>query len=101
MKRDRVVEAFRLEAGQLSLAMTEISETEWCLLARCEPWKVCDLPAHVRVVIARLPDMLTAPAPTRAEVSAAEHCRPDDRFAPETNAARTALTQAHAAEQLR
>jgi len=100
MNRERVVEAFRLEAGQLARAMTEVSEAEWHLPTRCEPWKVCDLLAHVRVVIAWLPDMLTAPAPTRAEVSAAEYYRPDDRFAPETNAARIALAQAHAAEQL-
>ncbi|MFC4507692.1 MULTISPECIES: maleylpyruvate isomerase family mycothiol-dependent enzyme [Streptomyces] len=100
MNRDRVVEAFRLEAGQLAQAMTEVSEAEWRLPTRCEPWKVSDLLAHVRMVIAWLPDMLTAPAPTRAEVSAAEYYRPDDRFAPETNAARIALAQAHAAEQL-
>jgi uncharacterized protein (TIGR03083 family) len=100
MNRDRVVEAFRLEAGQLSRAMTEVSETEWRLPTRCEPWKVCDLLAHVRVVIAWLPDMLTAPAPIRAEVSATKYYRPDDRFAPETNAARIALAQAHAAERL-
>lgn len=100
MNRDRVFEAFCLEAGQLARAMTEVSEAEWRLPTRCEPWKVCDLLAHVRVVIAWLPDMLTAPAPTRAEVSAAEYYRPDDRFAPETNAARIALAQAHAAEQL-
>lgn len=100
MNRDRVVEAFRLEAGQLARAMTDVSEAEWRLPTRCEPWKVCDLLAHVRVVIAWLPDMLTAPAPIRAEVSATEYYRPDDRFTPETNAARIALAQAHAAEQL-
>ncbi|MFF1601306.1 maleylpyruvate isomerase N-terminal domain-containing protein [Streptomyces mirabilis] len=51
-------------------------------------------------MIAWLPGMLAAPAPTCAEVSAAEYCRPDDRFAPGTNAARIALAQDHAAEQL-
>ncbi len=55
---------------------------------------------YERVVIACLPDTLAAPVPTRAEVSAAEYHRPDDRFAPETDAARIALAQAHAAEQL-
>jgi hypothetical protein len=48
---------------------------------------VSDLLAHVRVVIAWLPGMLAAPAPTCAEVSAAEYYRPDDRFAPGINAA--------------
>ncbi|CCK29487.1 hypothetical protein BN159_5108 [Streptomyces davaonensis JCM 4913] len=59
-----------------------------------------ELLAHVRVVIAWLPGMLAAPAPARAEVSAVEYYRPDDRFAPDTNAARIALAQNHAAEQL-
>jgi hypothetical protein len=62
---------------------------------------VSELPAHVRVVIAWLPGMSAAtPAPIRAEVSAVEYYRPDDRFAPDTNAARIALAQDHAAERL-
>ncbi|MFF4660705.1 maleylpyruvate isomerase N-terminal domain-containing protein [Streptomyces sp. NPDC001381] len=67
---------------------------------RCTPWTVSELLAHVRVVIAWLPGMLAAPAPTRAEVSAVEYYRPDSRFAPNTNAARIAMAQDHAAEQL-
>ncbi|MFE4818386.1 maleylpyruvate isomerase N-terminal domain-containing protein [Streptomyces sp. NPDC056704] len=46
-------------------------------------------------MIAWLPGMLAASAPTCAEVSAVEYYRPDERFAPGTNAA-----QDHAAEQL-
>ncbi|MFD9277926.1 maleylpyruvate isomerase N-terminal domain-containing protein [Streptomyces mirabilis] len=98
--RWRVVEAFRLAAGQLAQAMTGVSAAEWGLPTRCAPWKVSDLLAHVRVVIAWLPGMLAAPAPTCAEVSAVEYYRPDERFAPGTNAARIALAQEHAAEQL-
>ncbi|WP_245607560.1 maleylpyruvate isomerase N-terminal domain-containing protein [Streptomyces prunicolor] len=67
---------------------------------RCAPWKVSDLLAHVRVVIAWLPDMLAAPAPTHAEVPAVEYYQPYDRFAPDTNAARVAPAQDHAAEPL-
>jgi uncharacterized protein (TIGR03083 family) len=100
MDQGRVVEAFRLEAGQLAGAMTGVSATEWRLPTRCAPWTVSELLAHVRVVIAWLPGMLAAPAPIRAEVSAVEYYRPDDRFAPDTNAARIALAQDHAAEQL-
>ncbi|MEU2735804.1 maleylpyruvate isomerase N-terminal domain-containing protein [Streptomyces sp. NPDC007095] len=100
MDQGRVVEAFRLEAGQLAQAMTGVSAAEWRLPTRCAPWTVSDLLAHVRVVIAWLPGMLAVPAPTRAEVSAVEYYRPDDRFAPDTNAARIALAQDHAAEQL-
>ncbi|MFD7471515.1 hypothetical protein ACFV8Z_04760 [Streptomyces sp. NPDC059837] len=52
-------------------------------------------------MIAWLPGMSAAtPAPIRAEVSAVEYYRPDDRFAPDTNAARIALAQDHAAERL-
>ncbi|MER5522337.1 maleylpyruvate isomerase N-terminal domain-containing protein [Streptomyces sp. NPDC002763] len=100
MEQGRVLEAFHLEAGQLARAMAGVSGAEWRLPTRCAPWTVGDLLAHVRVVIAWLPGMLTAPAPTRAEVSAAEYYRPDGRFAPDTNAARIALAQDHAAEQL-
>ncbi|MFG2959682.1 maleylpyruvate isomerase N-terminal domain-containing protein [Streptomyces sp. NPDC048291] len=101
MDQGRVVEAFRLEAGELARAMTGVSAAEWGLPTRCVPWNVSDLLAHIRVVIAWLPGMLAAPAPPpRAEVSAAEYYRPDDRFAPDTNATRIALAQDHAAAQL-
>lgn len=100
MDQGRVVEAFRLEAGQLAQAMTRVSAVEWHLPTRCAPWAVSELLAHVRVVIAWLPGMLAAPTPTHAEVSAVEYYRPDDRFAPGTNTARIALAQEHAAEHL-
>ena len=99
MDQGRVVEAFRLEAGQLARAMAGVSAAEWRLPTRCAPWEVSELLAHVRVVIAWLPDMLAAPPPTRAEVSAVEYYRPDDRFTPDTNAARIALARDHATEQ--
>ncbi|WP_329374851.1 maleylpyruvate isomerase N-terminal domain-containing protein [Streptomyces sp. NBC_01483] len=101
MDQGRVVEAFRREARQLAWATAGVSAAEWCLPTRCAPWNVSELLAHVRVVIAWLPGMLAAtPAPIRAEVSAVEYYRPDERFAPDTNAARIALAQDHAAEQL-
>jgi uncharacterized protein (TIGR03083 family) len=99
MDQGRVVEAFRCEAGRLARAMSGVSQAEWCLPTRCAPWTVRELLAHVRVVIAWLPGMLAAPAPVRAEVSAVEYYRPDERFAPETNAARVALAQEHAGKQ--
>ncbi|GAX53990.1 maleylpyruvate isomerase N-terminal domain-containing protein [Streptomyces olivochromogenes] len=58
MDQGRVVEAFRLEAGQLARAIAGVSVAEWGLPTRCAPWKVSDLPAHVRVVIAWLPGMV-------------------------------------------
>ncbi|MFK0108566.1 maleylpyruvate isomerase family mycothiol-dependent enzyme [Streptomyces sp. NPDC091217] len=100
MDQGRVVEAFRREARQLAQAMGEVSAAEWCLPTRCAPWNVSELLAHIRVVIAWLPGMLSAPAPIRAEVSAAEYYRPDDRFAADTNAARITLARDLAATQL-
>ncbi|MDH6139465.1 uncharacterized protein (TIGR03083 family) [Kitasatospora sp. GP30] len=99
MNQGRVVEAFRLEAGRLTQAMTGVAQAEWRLPTRCTPWTVGELLAHVRVVIAWLPGMLAAPAPPRPEVSATEYYRPDARFAPGTNAARIALAQHDAAQQ--
>ncbi|MEU6776587.1 maleylpyruvate isomerase N-terminal domain-containing protein [Streptomyces sp. NPDC046759] len=100
MEQGRVVEAFRLEAGALARAMTALSQAQWRLPTRCVPWTVSELPAHVRVVIAWLPDMSVAPASNRAEVSAVQYYRPDDRFAPDTNPARVAPAQDHAAQHI-
>ncbi|MEV7238558.1 maleylpyruvate isomerase N-terminal domain-containing protein [Streptomyces sp. NPDC051020] len=99
MNQGRVLEAFHLEAGELSRAVVGLSEAEWELPTRCEPWSVRGLLGHVRVVIAWLPGMLDAPPPDKAEVSAVEYYRPDDRFAPQTNTARIVLAQDHAAGQ--
>ncbi|BAL89589.1 hypothetical protein AMIS_43690 [Actinoplanes missouriensis 431] len=98
MTLGRALDVFRLEAGSLSRAVTGLSEEEWNLSTRCAPWTVRELVSHVRVVIAWLPGMLTAPEPVRAEVSAVDYYRPDDRFAAHTNAARIGLAQRHANE---
>ncbi|WP_405886526.1 maleylpyruvate isomerase N-terminal domain-containing protein (plasmid) [Streptomyces sp. NBC_01384] len=97
MDQGRVLEAFRLEAGELSRAVAGLSESEWDRPTRCEPWSVRELLGHVRVVIAWLPQMLDGTASDKAEVSAVEYYRPDDRFSPQTNAARIGLAQNHAA----
>lgn len=99
MTQGHVLEAFRLEAQGLSRAVAGLSEDEWDLPTRCAPWSVRELLGHVRAVVAWLPGMLAAPQPGRAEVSAVEYYRPDDRFAPQTNAARIGLAQDHAAGQ--
>jgi uncharacterized protein (TIGR03083 family) len=91
------MEAFRLEAEQLTQAVVGLSEATWDLPTRCEPWRVRDLLAHVRIVIAWLPSMLTAPSPDGEEVDARAYYRPDTRFAPAANATRIGLAQDHAA----
>jgi uncharacterized protein (TIGR03083 family) len=99
MTLSRTLEAFRLEAESLSRIAAGLSDAEWGLPTRCEPWTVRELLGHVRVVIGWLPGMLTAAEPGSAEVSAVEYYRPDDRFAATSNAARIALAQDHAAGQ--
>ncbi|MFC9398981.1 maleylpyruvate isomerase N-terminal domain-containing protein [Streptomyces sp. NPDC057027] len=95
--QDRVLEAFRQEAGALTDAVTGLSPAEWSLPTRCTPWSVLDLLGHVCTVIDWLPDMLDAPAPREPEISAAEYYRPDERFSPRTNDSRIALAQDRAA----
>ncbi|MFG3039772.1 maleylpyruvate isomerase family mycothiol-dependent enzyme [Streptomyces sp. NPDC048330] len=96
-RHDTVLEAFRLECEALTEALSELSGTEGNLPTRCTPWNVRDLLGHVCVVVDWLPAMLAAPAPGRAEISAVEYYRPDDRFSPGTNGKRIALAQGRAA----
>lgn len=94
-----MVEVFGLEAGRLAQAVAGLSEAEWERPTGCAPWRVRDLLGHVRVVIAWLPGMLAAGSPVRAQVSAVEYYRPDERSAAGTNAARISLAREHAAAQ--
>ncbi|MGO4420230.1 maleylpyruvate isomerase N-terminal domain-containing protein, partial [Streptomyces sp. MCAF7] len=57
MDQDRVLEAFRLEAEELTKAVAGLSEAEWDRPTRCEPWSIRELLGHVQVVIAWLPLM--------------------------------------------
>ena len=99
MTQGQVLEAFCVEAEGLSRAVADLSGGEWDRPTRCEPWSVRELLGHVRVVIAWVPDMLATAAPVRAEVSATQYYRPDERFTPQTNAARIGLAQDHVARQ--
>lgn len=100
MGRDGVSDVLRGEVERLTGAMTGLSELDWDRPTTCTPWRVRDLLAHVRVVLAWLPEMLAAEPPVHAEISATEYYRPDDRFAPETNATRIRIAQEHAAAQV-
>lgn len=99
MNQMQMLEVFGLEAERLSGVLAELSEAEWDRPTRCAPWRVRDLVAHVRITITRLPGMLAAPAPDHAQVDAAGYYRPDDRFAPEANAARVSLAHGFATDQ--
>lgn len=99
MDNEWILTAFRAESERLTEAVTGLSEREWDLPTACEPWRVRELLGHVRVVVGWVPGMLEGPAPARAEVSAVEYYRPDERFSAETNAARIALATEHATAQ--
>lgn len=86
----RVLDAFRLECEQLSQAL---SGADWDRPTRCEPWRVRDLLAHLTATVDRVPELLAADPPTRAEVTAATFYRRDARFAPEAEAARADLAR--------
>ncbi|RKR87743.1 uncharacterized protein (TIGR03083 family) [Micromonospora pisi] len=100
MGQDSVLDVLRGELEQLTEAMSGLSEPDWDRPTTCAPWLVRDLLAHVRVVLAWLPEMLAAEPPARAEVSATAYYRPDERFASGTNATRIRLAQEHAAAQV-
>jgi uncharacterized protein (TIGR03083 family) len=85
--------ALDLEVAALVAALAGLSEPAWSLPTDCPPWRVRDLLAHVQVTIAWLPEMLAAPAPERAQISATEYYRPDARFDAATNARRIELAQ--------
>lgn len=91
--QSRVLRAFRLESQALYRAVSRLPEPQWTRPTRCDPLSVRELLAHVHVVIAWLPDMLQGPEPDDAAMTAAEYYRPDDRFAPHSNAARIAMAQ--------
>ncbi|MEO3786114.1 maleylpyruvate isomerase N-terminal domain-containing protein [Actinocorallia sp. B10E7] len=91
-----MIRIFHDEAENLEHVLTGLAPHEWDLPTACVPWAVRDLVGHLTVVLAWLPGMLTAPAPPRAEVSAAAYYRPDARFSPETAAARISLARSRA-----
>ncbi|WP_326556248.1 maleylpyruvate isomerase N-terminal domain-containing protein [Micromonospora sp. NBC_01796] len=97
MAEDPVLDVLRGEAEQLTRALTGLSEQDWDRPTACTPWRVRDLLAHIRVVIAWLPGMLIAQPPARAKVDARAYYRPDERFAPDTNTTRIRLAREHTA----
>jgi uncharacterized protein (TIGR03083 family) len=97
MDQAQVMQALDGEVSALVRGLCDLSDKDWERPTRCEPWGVRELLGHVHVVVGWLPGMLEAPALPHAEISAAEYYRPDDRFAPQTNAARIGLAQQHAA----
>ncbi|WP_341716617.1 maleylpyruvate isomerase N-terminal domain-containing protein [Micromonospora sp. FIMYZ51] len=63
--------AFRDECARLGQVLRTIHQRDLDRPTDCPPWTVAELLAHVRTGVARLADMLAAPAPGRAQVDAA------------------------------
>lgn len=85
------------EVDALVCGVRGLPERDWERPTRCGPWRVREVLGHIHVALGWLPGMLAAPAPPHAGTSAADYYRPDDRFAPQTNAARIELAEQRAA----
>ncbi len=92
-----VVEAFRSEIEAFVGALDALPEPAWSRPTRCTPWLVGDVVGHVITVIGRVPAMIAARAPERAEVTAVGYYRADERFSPAANQERVRLAAARAA----
>jgi len=97
MRHHQILEAFAAETDELAVVMLDVAPADWSRASPCPPWTVAELLGHVATAIGWLPGMLAAPAPARAEVSAAGYYRADDRFSPRTNAVRLGLATRRAA----
>jgi hypothetical protein len=91
-----VLEPLLAECAALMAGLRSLPSHRWAAPTRCSPWDVRELLAHVRVVLGRVPAMLSDPAPARALVSAAGYYRPDARFSSAANADRVALARSSA-----
>lgn len=98
MDQALVLEALRAEAEALSQSLSGLDADGWERPTRCAPWDVAALFAHASGTVNRLPAMLAAEPPARAEVSAAGYYKPDHRFAADVNAVRVGAAQTEAAE---
>jgi uncharacterized protein (TIGR03083 family) len=98
MTDEAVRAAFEAEAARLAGVMLGLEAAAFSRPTPCRPWSVADLLAHVRTATGRIAEMLAAPPPARAEVDAAGYYRPDQRFAPDVDAARVVTAIREAAE---
>ncbi len=98
MMPDTILAAFGAESQRLSEVVAGADDAAFCRPTPCPPWTVAELVHHVRITMGRLPGMLAAPEPARADlVSAAGYYRPDQRFSAATNAERIESAQRGAA----
>lgn len=93
-----VMEVFRDEAAAFTRALAALPAPAWTRPTRCHPWLVRDVTGHVITVLARVPDMVAAPAPDRADTTATGYYRADERFSETANADRVRAAQSRAAQ---
>jgi len=98
MERERVLAGFRAEAAELAARMAELTEAEFDRPTPCEPWTVRELLVHVCNAVDRVEAWLARPEPEAVDTDAVRYYRPDQRFAPESNAARVADAERGAAD---
>ncbi|GIF62890.1 hypothetical protein Ais01nite_09250 [Asanoa ishikariensis] len=85
---ESVLSAFRAEAHAFVAALPAAG---WERPTRCTPWQVRDVVGHVITVLGRVPDMVAAPAPERADTSVTGYYRGDERFSAAANADRVRI----------
>ncbi|MFI5910327.1 maleylpyruvate isomerase N-terminal domain-containing protein [Dactylosporangium sp. NPDC051541] len=92
------LDAWDAETARLVAVLHDVPPADWARASPCPPWTAADLLGHVVAGVARVPGMLDAPAPPRAEIDAIAYFRADARFSGSTNAERIDLGQRLAAE---
>ncbi|MEV4533982.1 maleylpyruvate isomerase N-terminal domain-containing protein [Asanoa sp. NPDC049518] len=80
-----VLTALRDEADAFVAALALV---DWDRPTRCTPWLVRDLVGHVVTVLGRVPPMVAAVVPGRADTDVAGYYRDDERFSAAANADR-------------
>ena len=89
--------AVRDEAAAFAQVLAGLSAPDWDRPTRCDPWRVRDVVGHVITVLARVPAMVAAPPPERADTTATSYYRADQRFSEEANADRVLTARRRAA----
>jgi uncharacterized protein (TIGR03083 family) len=92
-----LVAAFQHEMSAFIAALRDLPASLWDRPTRCEPWQVRDVVGHVITVLARVPDMVAASAPSQADTDPITYYRGDQRFSDTTNADRVRSAHRRAA----
>ncbi|MBF6467340.1 maleylpyruvate isomerase family mycothiol-dependent enzyme [Nocardia beijingensis] len=93
---DVVLRAFSAESARLSEVLGKLTEEQFALPTPCPPWNVAELAVHITSAVSRLLAGLAAPAPPRADITAADYYRPAI-FDDTANAERVRMAQRDAA----